>query len=152
MKVKASVENSTTSDCPFDWNLCRKALVALKKIIKNAQEGHKQLLDVSTPINLYLHVHKIPRCMYLRLSSQLPHPFDQPETRDVCLFVRDDDVKGREFEATVRRYKSMIDQFKLPFNIDIMTLKQLNQVNIFPTTSSLIFFIFLSKGISSIRS
>jgi len=72
---------------------------------------------------------KIPRCTYLRFVAQLPHPFSHQEDQiqDVCLFVRDDDVNGREFESTIRRYKSMIKQFKLPFNIDIMTLKQLNQ-------------------------
>ena len=116
------------SQCPFDFERSRKALIALKKIISTAQQGHKQLLDAATGISLYLHVHKIPRCTYLRLSSQLPHPFTQQETRDVCLFVRDDDVNGREYEATVRRYKSIIEQFKLPFRVDIMTLKQLNQV------------------------
>ncbi|CAF0904157.1 unnamed protein product [Adineta steineri] len=120
-------ENKNLSECPFDFQLCRKALVALKQIITNAQQGHKKLLDESIPISLYLHVHKIPRCTYLRLASQLPHPFIQQDTRDVCLFVRDDDISGRDFESTIRRFKSMIDQFKLPFNIDIMTLKQLNQ-------------------------
>ncbi|CAF4615259.1 unnamed protein product [Rotaria socialis] len=126
-KMEISTKENTSSECPFDLNLCKKALVALKQIINNAQQGHKQLLDESIPISLYLHVHKIPRCTYLRLSSELPHPFIQQSTRDVCLFVRDDDVNGREYEATVRRYKSMIDQFKLPFNIEIMTLKQINQ-------------------------
>lgn len=139
MKSKPAVAKSETSnkkeaeevpsECPFDFERSRKALIALKKIISTAQQGHKQLLDAATGISLYLHVHKIPRCTYLRLSSQLPHPFTQQETRDVCLFVRDDDVNGREFEATVRRYKSIIEQFKLPFRVDIMTLKQLNQVN-----------------------
>ncbi|CAF1046173.1 unnamed protein product [Adineta ricciae] len=123
---KASNENKTSA-CPFDLNLCRKALIALKQIINEAQQGHKQLLDDSIPISLYLHVHKIPRCTYLRLASQLPHPLVDQDTRDVCLFVRDDDKTGREYESTVRRYKSIIEQFKLPFNIDIMTLKQLNQ-------------------------
>ncbi|CAF0926399.1 unnamed protein product [Rotaria sordida] len=129
--IETKPENSTkeknSSECPFDFDVCRKALIALKQIINNAQQGHKQLLDESTPISLYLHVHKIPRCTYLRLSSQLPHPFIQQNTRDVCLFVRDDDINGREYESTIRRYKSMIDQFRLPFNVDIMTLKQLNQ-------------------------
>jgi hypothetical protein len=115
-------------DCPVDFNVAGKALVALKKIISDAQKGHKQLLDESTPIHLYLHVHKIPRCTYLRLSSQLPHPLVEQDTREVCLFVRDDDVNGREYEDTVRRYKSLIEQFKLPFRVDVMTLKQLNQV------------------------
>lgn len=133
MKTKSTetpvkIESSSSSECPFDFNLCRKALAALKQIITNAQQGHKQLLDEDTPISLYLHVHKIPRCTYLRLSSELPHPFIQQDTRDVCLFVRDDDKNGREYESTVRRFKSMIDQYKLPFNIDVMTLKQLNQV------------------------
>jgi hypothetical protein len=128
IKPEASTKEESSSECPFDFNLSRKALVALKQIINNAQQGHKQLLDEATPISLYLHVHKIPRCTYLRLSSQLPHPFTQQNTRDVCLFVRDDDISGREFESTIRRFKSMIEQFKLPFNIDIMTLKQLNQV------------------------
>jgi hypothetical protein len=138
MKKKSIETKSETSDkeikvseCPFDFNLCRKALIALKQIINNAQQGHKQLLDESTAISLYVHVHKIPRCTYLRLSSQLPHPFTQQGTRDVCLFVRDDDVNGREYEATIRRYKTLIESFKLPFNIDIMTLKQLNQVKTF---------------------
>ncbi|UJR35765.1 hypothetical protein I4U23_028513 [Adineta vaga] len=126
-KSKDSTNENTSIDCPFDFNLCRKALIALKQIINEAQQGHKQLLDESTAINLYLHVHKIPRCTYLRLSSQLPHPITQQDTRDVCLFVRDDDITGREYEATIRRYKAMIEKFKLPFNIDIMTLKQLNQ-------------------------
>jgi len=125
--IETSTEQENSSECPFDFDKCRKALVALKQIINNAQQGHKQLLDESTPISLYLHVHKIPRCTYLRLSSQLPHPFIQQNTRDVCLFVRDDDINGREYESTIRHFKSMIDQFKLPFNIDIMTLKQLNQ-------------------------
>jgi hypothetical protein len=131
MKTKSTetlTEEKPSLECPFDFNLCRKALIALKQIINNSQQGHKQLLDESTSISLYLHVHKIPRCTYLRLSSQLPHPFIQQHTRDVCLFVRDDDINGREYEATIRRYKSIIDQYKLPFNIDIMTLKQLNQV------------------------
>jgi hypothetical protein len=127
-KIETSTKKENSSECPFDFNRCRLALIALKKIITNAQQGHKQLLDESTPISLYLHVHKIPRCTYLRLSSQLPHPFIQQGTRDVCLFVRDDDINGREYESTIRRFKSMIDEFKLPFNIDIMTLKQLNQV------------------------
>ncbi|CAF4633879.1 unnamed protein product [Rotaria sp. Silwood1] len=126
-KTESSTKEKNSSECPFDFDVCRKALIALKKIINNAQQGHKQLLDESTPISLYLHVHKIPRCTYLRLSSQLPHPFIQQDTRDVCLFVRDDDINGREYESTIRRYKSMIDQFKLPFNVEIMTLKQLNQ-------------------------
>ena len=128
-KTETSNVEEAPSNCPFDFERCRKALTALKKIISNAQQGHKQLLDEATGISLYLHVHKIPRCTYLRLSSQLPHPFTQNETRDVCLFVRDDDVNGREFEATIRRYKSIIEQFKLPFHVDIMTLKQLNQVS-----------------------
>jgi hypothetical protein len=128
-KIETSTKEEKFSECPFDFHLCRKALIALKQIIQNAQQGHKQLLDESTTISLYLHVHKIPRCTYLRLSSELPHPFLQQDTRDVCLFVRDDDINGREYESTIRRFKSMIDQFKLPFNIDIMTLKQLNQVN-----------------------
>jgi len=126
-KTETSIKEENSSECPFDFNLCQKALIALKQIINNAQQGHKQLLDEATPISLYLHVHKIPRCTYLRLSSQLPHPFVQQDTRDVCLFVRDDDVIGREYESTIRRFKSIIEQFKLPFNIDIMTLKQLNQ-------------------------
>jgi len=126
-KTDTSTKEENSSECPFDFDVCRKALIALKQIINNAQQGHKQLLDESTAISLYLHVHKIPRCTYLRLSSQLPHPFIQQTTRDVCLFVRDDDINGREYESTIRRYKAMIDQFKLPFNIDIMTLKQLNQ-------------------------
>jgi len=130
-KTETSTQKENSSECPFDFNRCRVALIALKKIIKNAQQGHKQLLDESIPISLYLHVHKIPRCTYLRLSSQLPHPFIQQDTRDVCLFVRDDDINGREYESTIRRFKSMIDEFKLPFNIDIMTLKQLNQVKKF---------------------
>lgn len=130
-KSETSTKDLSPSDCPFDFNLCRQALIALKQIIKNAQQGHKQLLDESIPISLYTHVHKIPRCTYLRLSSQLPHPFIQQDTRDVCLFVRDDDINGREYESTIRRFKSIIDQFKLPFNIDIMTLKQLNQVKDF---------------------
>ena len=151
-KSETTSKSKTTSECPFDFNLCRKALIALKQIIKNAQQGHKQLLDQSTPINVYVHVHKIPRCTYLRLASQLPHPFIGQETRDVCLFVRDDDVNGRDFESTIRRYKSIIEQFKLPFNIDVMTLKQLNQVNssINSTTQTTISLSFL--GISSIRS
>ena len=123
--------NETSAVCPLDFDLCRKALTALKQIITNAQQGHKQLLDESTSISLYLHVHKIPRCAYLRLSSQLPHPSIQQDTRDVCLFVRDDDITGRDFEPTVRRYKTLIEKFKLPFNVDIMTLKQLNQVRHF---------------------
>lgn len=126
--TETSTKENNSSECPFDFSLCKKALISLKKLINNAQQGHKQLLDESVPISLYLHVHKIPRCTYLRLSSQLPHPCVQLETRDVCLFVRDDDVSGRDYEATVRRYKSMIEQFKLPFNVDVMTLKQLNQV------------------------
>jgi hypothetical protein len=129
--VQANSETSAKvqpSECPFDFNLCRKALIALKQIITNAQQGHKQLLDESTAISLYVHVHKIPRCTYLRLSSQLPHPFTQQDTRDVCLFVRDDDINGREYESTIRRFKTLIEKFQLPFNIDIMTLKQLNQV------------------------
>jgi hypothetical protein len=130
-KTETSTQKENSSECPFDFNRCRVALIALKKIIKNAQQGHKQLLDESIPISLYLHVHKIPRCTYLRLSSQLPHPFIQQDTRDVCLFVRDDDINGREYESTIRRFKSMIDEFKLPFNVDIMTLKQLNQVKKF---------------------
>ena len=128
-KIETSKEINL-SECSFDFVICRKALTALKELIINAQQGHKQLLDESTPISLYLHMHKIPRCTYLRLSSQLPHPFIQQDTRDVCLFVRDDDINGREYESTIRRYKSIIEQFKLPFNIDIMTLKQLNQVKI----------------------
>ena len=127
-KIETSTKEKPSSECPLDFNLCQKALVAIKQIIKNAQQGHKQLLDESIPISLYLHVHKIPRCTYLRLSSQLPHPFIQQDTRDVCLFVRDDDINGREYETTIRRYKSMIEKYQLPFNIDIMTLKQLNQV------------------------
>ena len=127
-KTETSTKEENASECPLDFNLSQKALVALKQIITNAQQGHKQLLDEATPIRLYLHVHKIPRCTYLRLSSQLPHPFTQQNTRDVCLFVRDDDISGREYESTIRRFKTMIEQFKLPFNIDIMTLKQLNQV------------------------
>jgi len=130
-KTETSTQKENSSECPFDFNRCRVALIALKKIIKNAQQGHKQLLDESIPISLYLHVHKIPRCTYLRLSSQLPHPFIQQDTRDVCLFVRDDDINGREYESTIRRFKSIIDEFKLPFNVDIMTLKQLNQVKNF---------------------
>lgn len=145
MKAKATetksaeptASESPAVECPFDFNLCRKALTALKQIINEAQQGHKLLLDESTPISLYLHVHKIPRCTYLRLASQLPHPFTPTAARDVCLFVRDDDVTGREFEATVRRYKSMIDGFKLPFNIDVMTLKQLNQVSTHHSFASL---------------
>jgi hypothetical protein len=130
-KIKTSTkeDNEPSTDCPFDFNVCRKALSAVKKIIVSAQQGHKQLLDESASISLYLHVHKIPRCTYLRLSSQLPHPFTQQDTRDVCLFVRDDDINGREYESTIRRYKTLMEQFKLPFRIDIMTLKQLNQVN-----------------------
>jgi len=126
-KNETSTNEVQVSECPFDFNLCRKALSALKQLITSAQQGHKQLLDESTAISLYIHVHKIPRCTYLRLSSQLTHPFIQQDTRDVCLFVRDDDIIGREYESTIRRFKSIIDQFKLPFNIDIMTLKQLNQ-------------------------
>ena len=129
-KIETSIKENNLSEYPFDFVVCRKALIALKELIINAQQGHKQLLDESTPISLYLHMHKIPRCTYLRLSSQLPHPFIQQDTRDVCLFVRDDDINGREYESTIRRYKSIIEQFKLPFNIDIMTLKQLNQVKI----------------------
>jgi hypothetical protein len=133
-KKSVEINNETATkevqalECPFDFNLCRTALITLKQIINNAQQGHKQLLDESTAISLYLHVHKIPRCTYLRLSSQLPHPFIQQDTRDVCLFVRDDDINGREYESTIRRFKTLIEKFKLPFNIDIMTLKQLNQV------------------------
>ena len=127
-KIETSTKEEKFSECPFDFHLCRKALIALKQIIQNAQQGHKQLLDESTAISLYLHVHKIPRCTYLRLSSKLPHPFVEQGTQDVCLFVRDDDINGREFESTIRRFKSIIDGFKLPFNVDIMTLKQLNQV------------------------
>ena len=126
--AKATKKPKVQSECPFDFDVCRKALVALKQIISNAQQGHKQLLDASTPISLYLHVHKIPRCTYLRLASALPHSFAQPSSLDVCLFVRDDDINGREFESTIRRYKSMIEQYRLPFKVDIMTLKQLNQV------------------------
>ena len=156
MKSKPTEETSKenkTSACPFDFNLCRKALIALKQIINEAQQGHKQLLDDSIPISLYLHVHKIPRCTYLRLASQLPHPLVEQDTRDVCLFVRDDDKTGREYESTVRRYKSIIEQFKLPFNVDIMTLKQLNQVKsiVFHTETNNMFG-YLILGISSIRS
>lgn len=131
MKMKSDekpVADKSVENCPLDWNVCRKALAAMKKLIQNAQQGHKRLLDDSTFISLNVHVHKIPRCTYLRLSTEIPHPFVDNEARDVCLFVRDDDVNGREYEATIRRYKSMIEQFKLPFKIDVMTLKQLNQV------------------------
>jgi len=120
-------QNSSLTSCPLDFGVCREALIALKKLIINAQHGHKQLLDESTPISLYIHVHKIPRCTYFRLNVELPHPLPQYQTREICLFVRDDDINGREYDKTIRRYKSMIDQFQLPFSIDIMTLKQLNQ-------------------------
>jgi hypothetical protein len=141
-KTETSTKEEKSYECPLDFNVCRKALIALKQIINNAQQGHKQLLDESTGISLYLHVHKIPRCTYLRLSSQLPHPFIQQNTRDVCLFVRDDDINGREYESTIRRYKSIIEQYKLPFNIDIMTLKQLNQVKEKSRIKTSFFFSF----------
>lgn len=151
-KNETAPKAKSTLECPFDFNLCRKALIALKQIITNAQQGHKQLLDQSTPISLYLHVHKIPRVTYLRLASQLPHSFIERDTQEVCLFVRDDDVNGREFESTIRRYKSMIEKFKLPFKIDVMTLKQLNQVNssVHSTANEKTIVSLLFLGISSI--
>ena len=53
MKTKTKIETNistnetNSSECPFDFNLCRQALVALKQIINNAQQGHKQLLEES---------------------------------------------------------------------------------------------------------
>ena len=35
-------KSKAISECSFDFNLYRKALIALRQMIKNVQEGHKQ--------------------------------------------------------------------------------------------------------------
>ena len=62
----------------------------------------------------FLVLYKKDLFVNLEFLSKLPHSlYEDENTPEVCLMVKDLDKKDRDYEKTIRKYKEIIEQNKL---------------------------------------